>query len=109
VTSGQDERSRRAVTISGQDRRSGCRDDHVFTPTQVPGLDHIADVAAGNFSVLALRADGTVWAWGTGNHGELGNYPYTGGNSPYPRAVYGISGVHGLSTTNYGAGVIVPN
>ena len=34
------------------------------TPTRVPGLTDVTAIAAGSFSALALRADGTVWAWG---------------------------------------------
>lgn len=33
-------------------------------PVRVAGLDHIVAIAAGDQSALALRADGTVWAWG---------------------------------------------
>lgn len=35
------------------------------TPVQVRGLADVVAVAAGYWHSLALRADGTVWAWGT--------------------------------------------
>jgi alpha-tubulin suppressor-like RCC1 family protein len=44
-----------------------------LTPVQVPGLAGITKVAAGYGFSLALRSDGTVWAWGVNNAGQLGN------------------------------------
>jgi alpha-tubulin suppressor-like RCC1 family protein len=42
------------------------------TPVQVQGLDQAVQVSAGYVHSLALRADGTVWAWGTNSFGQLG-------------------------------------
>jgi alpha-tubulin suppressor-like RCC1 family protein len=43
------------------------------TPVQVRGLTGvITQVAAGEQFSLALRSDGTVWAWGRNDHGQLG-------------------------------------
>jgi alpha-tubulin suppressor-like RCC1 family protein len=36
-------------------------------------LDSTIAVAAGDDFSLALRSDGTVWAWGTNNYGQLGH------------------------------------
>jgi alpha-tubulin suppressor-like RCC1 family protein len=44
-------------------------------------LTNIVAVAAGGGQGLALRSDGTVWAWGTNTYGELGNGTTT--NSSY--------------------------
>jgi hypothetical protein len=35
------------------------------SPTLVGGLDHVVSVAAGQGNSLALKDDGTVWAWGS--------------------------------------------
>jgi alpha-tubulin suppressor-like RCC1 family protein len=44
-----------------------------FTPVQVRSLTGvITQVAAGGRFSLALRSDGTVWAWGRNDHGQLG-------------------------------------
>ena len=42
-------------------------------PAQVPGLSNITAVAAGYRFSLALRNDGTVFAWGYNDSGQLGN------------------------------------
>ena len=55
------------------------------TPIQVKGpggsgyLNNVVEVSAGHMYSLALRSDGTVWAWGYGNSGQLGN-DISGGN-----------------------------
>ena len=53
------------------------------TPTRV-GTDLYTQVAAGASHSLALRADGTLWAWGYNVYGQLGNATRTGTNSPTP-------------------------
>jgi alpha-tubulin suppressor-like RCC1 family protein len=42
-------------------------------PVQVSGLTGVVQVAAGFDSSLALRSDGTVWAWGFNQDGQLGD------------------------------------
>ena len=42
------------------------------TPYQVAGLSDIVAVAAGGHHVLALRDDGTLYAWGHNQYGQLG-------------------------------------
>src|SRR5205823_646607 len=45
------------------------------TPVRVsmPAGVRFASVSAGFAHSLALAADGTVWAWGSNNHGQLGD------------------------------------
>ena len=42
------------------------------TPTLLTNLTGVTAVAAGGFHSLALRNDGTVWAWGENTNGQLG-------------------------------------
>lgn len=43
------------------------------TPAQVAGLDHMVAVAAGQYHTVTLRRDGTVWAFGFDDEGQLGD------------------------------------
>lgn len=62
-------------------------------PVQVSGLLDVVDISAGGSHVLALKSDGSVWAWGMNWSGQLGNG--TGGFFQfmnYPVKVYNLSG-----------------
>jgi alpha-tubulin suppressor-like RCC1 family protein/PKD repeat protein len=50
------------------------------TPTEVAGLDGVIQVAAGGAFALAMKRDGTVWAWGAASFGVLGIGGVTSGN-----------------------------
>jgi alpha-tubulin suppressor-like RCC1 family protein len=45
-------------------------------PTQVDGLDGVIALAGGNGNSFALLDDGTVWAWGDNQFGQLGTGQY---------------------------------
>jgi alpha-tubulin suppressor-like RCC1 family protein len=51
----------------------GVAGGNQLTPVQVTGLTGVTKIAAGQDFSLALRSDGTIWAWGLGNQGQLGN------------------------------------
>lgn len=42
-------------------------------PTYIPELSNIKFIAAGIYHCLAIKEDGTVWAWGYNDFGELGD------------------------------------
>ena len=49
------------------------------TPIQVPELTNIVSISVSGYTVMALRGDGTVWVWGEGTYGQLGDgEPYNG-------------------------------
>jgi alpha-tubulin suppressor-like RCC1 family protein len=62
-----------------------------LTPVQVTGLTHVTQISAGGLFSMAVRSDGTVWAWGYNHFGELGNG--TNANSSVPVRVKGLSQV----------------
>jgi len=72
-----------------------------LTPVQVRGpggvdfLTDVAAIAAGSRHSLALKADGTAWAWGANNSGQLGDGTTT--NRFTPVQVRGPGGVDFLT------------
>lgn len=55
----------------GTPETSGCYCS--AAPHQVVGLTGVAAITAGSYHSLALRSDGTVWAWGADGTGALGD------------------------------------
>ena len=53
-------------------RADGTEADH-YTPELVPGLCSAVYIMTRDFHNEALCADGTLWSWGSGDNGELGN------------------------------------
>ncbi len=44
-----------------------------YYPAPVPSLTNIITISAGWFHILAVKSDGTIWAWGNNSNGELGD------------------------------------
>jgi alpha-tubulin suppressor-like RCC1 family protein len=62
-----------------------------LSPEQVPGLSGITQVATDGFHALALRSDGTVWSWGTNDHGEVGDGTTKARLSPEPLSLSAVT------------------
>ena len=62
---------------------------------QVSNLTNIVAIAGGSTHCLALKADGTVWAWGNNDNGQLGNG--TNDNSNIPVQVSGLTNVSAIT------------
>ena len=65
------------------------------TPAQVVNLTDVVAVAGGDQHSLALRSDGTVWAWGNDGWGQLGNGTYA--RSTIPVQVPGLTNVTAIA------------
>src|SRR3990172_5684448 len=61
------------------------------TPVRVKDLTDVIAIAGGYLHSLALKSDGTVWAWGNNYYGQLGNGLRA--NSTAPVLVNGLSNV----------------
>jgi alpha-tubulin suppressor-like RCC1 family protein len=73
---------------------------NVLTPRQVPGLTGIIQIAAGDGGDgYAVGSDGSVWAWGANNYGQLGNGTTT--PSTVPIKVPGLTGVTKVAAGSY--------
>jgi alpha-tubulin suppressor-like RCC1 family protein len=57
---------------SGADVALGKYPKPALTPVKVTGLTNVIGIAAGEKHAVALRRDGTVWAWGRRDDGALG-------------------------------------
>ncbi|MCL2104189.1 MAG: RCC1 repeat- and reductase domain-containing protein [Kiritimatiellaeota bacterium] len=72
-----------------------------YTPVQVKGeegegvLSNVVSVAAGGDHTVALKEDGTVWAWGDNDFGQIGDDTWTDKTTPVQ--VKGEGGVGWLS------------
>ena len=65
--------------VLGQDSNSANKD----TPTQEStGATNWATIAAGEFHTVALKSDGTLWAWGANFEGQLGDGTFVGKSTP---------------------------
>ena len=78
------------------ENRSGQMGDGATTtyrgiPARLEGLGGIVDVSGGGAHVLALKDDGTVWAWGSNTYGQLGDD--TTADHATPVRVEGLDGV----------------
>jgi alpha-tubulin suppressor-like RCC1 family protein len=66
---------------------------NIGTPVNVTGLTGVTQVSAGTLHSLALRSDGTVWAWGNNFFGQLGNGTTTSSSGLTPVQATGLTGV----------------
>lgn len=64
-------------------------------PVKVKKLTKITQVSCGNTHTIALKEDGTVWAWGLNNQGQLGDGT-SAWKSSYPVMLKSLSGVKSI-------------
>lgn len=70
---------------------NGPAQGFIDTPVQVRGLTGAVAIAGGGYDGYAVLKDGTVWAWGEGGEGQLGNGTQAP-ESEVPVQVHGLSG-----------------
>jgi len=71
----------------------------VATPKRIASPNKFTWIAAGAFHAVAIRSDGTLWAWGDNAHGQLGNGTRT--DSRVPKRVGGAKDWVAVSTYGY--------
>src|SRR5579884_2980960 len=75
--------------------------DGSATPLLVNGLSGVVAMAAGGQHSLALKSDGTVWAWGYNYYGQLGTGNTGSPSMSSPAQVSGLSGVIAIAAGQY--------
>jgi len=60
------------ANFSGQIGVNSTNVDYYTKPQKVSSLSAVVDIAIGTNFMLALKSDGTVWAWGKNKSGQLG-------------------------------------
>lgn len=84
---------------------SGC--ECAGLPGTVPGISDATQVSGGYYHSVALRANGSVVAWGYNGSGQLGDGTET--NSPTPVAVKGISNAIAVAAGGYSSMALLSN
>lgn len=82
---------------SGQLGLGSSSSSPTLTPTVIPGLAGVVAVSAGESHSIALKSDGSVWTWGGGSFGQLGDNTTTTKSTP--------TQVKGVGGTGFLAGV----
>jgi alpha-tubulin suppressor-like RCC1 family protein len=71
-------------------------------PAKIPGLTGVTQISAGAETAFALKSDGTVWAWGAGTWGALGNGSESGAAAMVPKKIAGLTGITQIAAgSNY--------
>ena len=67
-------KSNGTVYAWGKNRKGqlGIAGENIPTPTKVPGLSNIIQIASGNYHILALDSNGCVFSAGSDRNGMLG-------------------------------------
>ncbi|MGD9732942.1 MAG: DUF1566 domain-containing protein [Desulfamplus sp.] len=71
----------------------------ILTPVQVSGLTNVSVIAAGSYYTVAIKTDGTVWAWGSNEYGQLGNGGIIESNTPIQ--VTGLTNISAIAAGSY--------
>jgi alpha-tubulin suppressor-like RCC1 family protein len=84
---------------NGTTNTTGCKCNP--TPGTVSGLTNVVAVSGGTNHSLALKADGTVWAWGANENAQLGDATTTNRLTPVKVGV-GVSGFNSIIAIDAG-------
>jgi alpha-tubulin suppressor-like RCC1 family protein/subtilisin family serine protease len=81
----------------------GSSDNNRLNPVKVKNLSNIKAISAGDIHTIALKENGTVWAWGYGGYGQTGN---NWSKKVTPEQVQGVTNVEKISAGGYNTAVI---
>ena len=78
---------------SGQLGLGSAGPSPVTVPSLCPSLSGVRSVGSGGGHGLAVKSDGSVWAWGNDNQGEMGNGTASVSPVATPVKVFGITNI----------------
>ncbi len=81
---------------------------YATTPVQIVGIANVQSVAVGYNHVLALTADGSVWAWGSNASGQLAQ-PLSTAYNAVPQKVASLKQVVSLFAGDSNSGAVYAN
>jgi alpha-tubulin suppressor-like RCC1 family protein len=89
-----------------------CLDGHQETPTAIPGLRDVVQIAAGDAAAFAIHRDGMVSAWGSRDRGMIPDGVKSRPGNPAPKAltpvkVPKLAGLKQITVGGIGLGVTV--
>jgi alpha-tubulin suppressor-like RCC1 family protein len=80
---------------------NGSSGSDALIPAQVGSLSSVRTVAAGGYHSLAIKTDGTLWAWGRNTAGQLGNNTTTQSTTPIQSLVTNVIGIAAGTNSSY--------
>jgi alpha-tubulin suppressor-like RCC1 family protein len=90
----------------GDGTTTGTSRGHISI-VQVEGLDNIIAISTGDYHTIALKKDGTVWAWGANTQGKLGDGTRENRHLPVQvKGLYNITSIWGGSFAIRGDGTV---
>ena len=78
---------------------NGRKPTQQYTPKPIEGMTDFVEVAGTGSHFLALRKDGTVWAWGDNRYGQLG-YATVKNYSATPQPVVGLKDIVSVAASS---------
>ncbi|HEY3273849.1 MAG TPA: hypothetical protein VGJ92_08810 [Methanocella sp.] len=91
--------------VFGDDTNLENKWPYVTVPVQAKGIDHVVQVATTMATTLALKSDGTVWAWGLNSAGVQGTGTI-GAIETTPVKVSGLNNVVSLAVGVHNAAAV---
>ena len=80
---------------------NGSSGANALTAAQVGSLSSVRTVAAGGYHSLAIKTDGTLWAWGRNTAGQLGNNTTTQSTTPIQSLITNVIGIAAGTNSSY--------
>jgi alpha-tubulin suppressor-like RCC1 family protein len=79
---------------------NGAVGGNIVNPYQIPTLSNIKAIESGDYHMVALKGDGTVWTWGLNNYGQIGKGT-AGGNVATPQKIASLTNIKSISAGSY--------